>query len=203
MSPTLPVEIEPVAKRKSATAQIREGVIQVQVPRHWPKDLRAKISTQLAQQVQQQFKRDYHLAQNVFGPTLTFEPAESEFSEWAHELNHRTLNVPVKKIRIGQSKYTHLAQMNIKTRTMTVSKFCLQEVPESALRYLVVHELTHLRVADHSQAFWSIVSQFVPDYRHQRRLIAAIHRVRIFEADRKPVVVQPSLFDWLKWPSPV
>ncbi len=199
-SPTLPVEVEQVARRRSATAQIRKGAIQVQVPRHWPKSTKTQISTQLAQQVQQQFRRDYQLVKNAQGPFLTFNSGDTRFSQWVQEINQRTLQVPVKKIRIGHAKYTHLAQMNIQTQVMTVSRYCLEEVPESALRYLIIHELSHLRVADLSKAFWALVSKFVPDYRHQKRLISAIHRIRIYEAEGPAeikVPVQKSLFDWL------
>lgn len=37
------------------------------------------------------------------------------------------------------------------------------------LDYLVVHELCHLRVFDHSRAFWRMVSTQVPDYKERIR----------------------------------
>jgi len=38
----------------------------------------------------------------------------------------------------------------------------------SVLDYVVVHELSHLRVMDHSARFWDTVRAVVPDYAAQR-----------------------------------
>ncbi len=40
--------------------------------------------------------------------------------------------------------------------------------PESVIRYVVVHELCHRRHMDHSRAFWSEVSEYMPDYKEHR-----------------------------------
>lgn len=36
--------------------------------------------------------------------------------------------------------------------------------PEKVVRYLVIHELAHLEVRNHSKAFWDLVSQYDPAY---------------------------------------
>lgn len=40
--------------------------------------------------------------------------------------------------------------------------------PESVIRYVVVHELCHIKYMNHSEAFWAMVSEFMPDYKEQR-----------------------------------
>lgn len=37
--------------------------------------------------------------------------------------------------------------------------------------YVVAHELSHLRVMDHSQDFWNTVASVVPDYKQRRRAL--------------------------------
>ncbi len=37
--------------------------------------------------------------------------------------------------------------------------------------YVVAHELSHLRVMDHSPRFWDTVGEVMPDYRERRRLL--------------------------------
>lgn len=41
--------------------------------------------------------------------------------------------------------------------------------PEDIIDYVVVHELAHLVWFDHSPRFWTLVSQYVPDYLQRRR----------------------------------
>jgi len=40
--------------------------------------------------------------------------------------------------------------------------------PLWAMDYVIVHELCHLRYFDHSRQFWSLVSQYMPDYKNAR-----------------------------------
>lgn len=40
--------------------------------------------------------------------------------------------------------------------------------PISILDYVVVHELCHLKIKNHSQNFWKIVSLAIPDYKRRR-----------------------------------
>lgn len=37
--------------------------------------------------------------------------------------------------------------------------------PEHVLEYIIVHELVHLEVSDHSESFWSRVREIYPDYK--------------------------------------
>lgn len=40
--------------------------------------------------------------------------------------------------------------------------------PPEVLEYVVVHELCHIRVRDHSARFWDLVAEHLPNYQHQR-----------------------------------
>lgn len=45
----------------------------------------------------------------------------------------------------------------------------LAQVPDEQLRYVVVHELAHLRHLDHSADFWSLVSEMDTNYKSNRK----------------------------------
>lgn len=45
----------------------------------------------------------------------------------------------------------------------------LVHLPSALIRYVIVHEVAHLREKHHQKAFWDLVEQLLPDYRIWRR----------------------------------
>ena len=44
----------------------------------------------------------------------------------------------------------------------------LMMAPDEAIDYVIIHELCHLHIMDHSRAFWNLVESHCPDYRQWR-----------------------------------
>jgi hypothetical protein len=49
--------------------------------------------------------------------------------------------------------------------------------PHEALRYVVVHELVHIEHHNHSRAFWSALTEAMPEWRRQAAWLKANERV--------------------------
>ena len=84
---------------------------------------------------------------------------------YVKRINDSTYKVPIEGIRIGSAKYSRLAQINLKTRIITFSRFAIENVPERGRRYLVLHELAHVLEASHNKTFWNLVGQFEPEFK--------------------------------------
>ncbi len=84
---------------------------------------------------------------------------------YVRRINESTLNVPISGVRIGSARYSRLAQINLKSRIITFSRYAIDKVPERGRRYLVLHELAHVKEPSHNKRFWSLVKCFEPDYK--------------------------------------
>jgi hypothetical protein len=84
---------------------------------------------------------------------------------YVKRINESSFNVPIGGIRIGLAKYTRLAQINLNNRVITFSRYAIENVPERGRRYLVLHELAHVKEASHNKRFWELVARYEPDYK--------------------------------------
>jgi len=167
--------------KKRATAVARGGIICVEVPRHWPRQSKREAIDELAGRIRKQEARNQQLLSALDDPSLSRITLRTvpELKRYLNQLNGETFRYPagsLKNVRIGQARYSRLAQMNVRTRVMTVSRFCLHDVPEASLRYLLIHELAHLQEISHNRRFWALVREHVPDYKHQSKVIQAFHQ---------------------------
>jgi len=79
--------------------------------------------------------------------------------------------------------YNKVNIKNQKTRWGSCSKkgnlnfnYKIVHLPENILDYLIVHELCHLKEFNHSQNFWSLVSQAQPNYKTLRKSLRGYNK---------------------------
>lgn len=175
---------------KTARANIRGDRLVIKVPKHWPKRLQQRAVEQLTEWAHKHLARttrdDWH--DIPAGPSHTLE----SLTELVQRLNAETFRVDVAKVRLGRAKYSRLAQANIRTRVVTFSRFAIDGMPESALRYLIIHELAHFLEANHSARFWAQVARFVPDWQFQRKLAQDYQEMRVRQLDRQTPAEPPA-----------
>jgi predicted metal-dependent hydrolase len=177
------VKVELVGGLKSARARVVDGELHVRVPKPWPLETRDKAVESLSRRLARQQARYNRLRQQAESSsaqvprlTLTDPVAVRAFVE---RVNAETVQAPLTAVNIGSARRSRLAQLNRGSGVMTISRFCLQDVPETALRYLVIHELAHFEQGNHSPAFWALVAKHCPDYRAQRQLMQACYAAAV------------------------
>jgi predicted metal-dependent hydrolase len=45
----------------------------------------------------------------------------------------------------------------------------LAKAPTQVIDYIIIHELCHLRIRDHSRKYWNLLSKFMPNYEFHKR----------------------------------
>jgi predicted metal-dependent hydrolase len=185
------IEVEECRKLRRASACIRDaGIIQVKVPRHWPKALKASVVSELVERIQKKDAREKKLLDQAERQNRITINTQAELETHVRHINAETFNIPLGKVQIGNAKYNHLAQVNLRTKTMTVSKYCLNNAPVDALRYLIVHELAHYFESGHGPEFWALVARHVPDHKQQSNIMKAFHHQAVI-AEESQVVEKP------------
>ncbi|UXI68603.1 M48 family metallopeptidase [Tahibacter amnicola] len=57
---------------------------------------------------------------------------------------------------------------SLDTRDRMTLDLALALAPPAALKYVVIHELCHLKIRNHSPRYWALVSQYYPEWKEQR-----------------------------------
>jgi hypothetical protein len=76
-----------------------------------------------------------------------------------HQLMPRTINIRTQKSRWGSCGIHNDIQINA----------LLIMAPPAVLEYVVVHELCHIKIRNHSPHFWALVAEHLPDYKTPHR----------------------------------
>lgn len=63
------------------------------------------------------------------------------------------------------------------TRNLIRFNILILKAPPDCIEYLIIHELSHFYVSNHSKAFWEIVSMYMPDYQSRKKKLATYRAV--------------------------
>ncbi|MCF7844726.1 MAG: M48 family metallopeptidase [Kiritimatiellales bacterium] len=85
-----------------------------------------------------------------------------------HSINDETFCFPLRKIRV---KFATSQWGSCSPKKIIMLNASLLFTPPSVLKYVIIHELAHLKHANHSTKYWNTVGQAMPRFRVARELL--------------------------------
>lgn len=164
---------------RTARARLRGSCLVMTIPRHWPRSEQEQAIAKFTRWGQKQTSTLAALPVAPSSPPMTLDALKA----LVETINRETVGVSYAGVRIGSARYSRLAQVNLRTRILTFSRYAINGMPERALRYLILHELAHLVVPNHSRAFWALVAKHLVDFRQQRAIAQQHFQMACHRAD--------------------
>ncbi len=92
---------------------------------------------------------------------------QESVEERVKELNAVHFNARISRVRIRNNSRLW-GSYSMKSKNISIN-FKLLLAPPDVLDYVIIHELAHAKVHNHSKEFWNIVAGAMPDYMEKRR----------------------------------
>lgn len=144
---------------KNVYIQIKDEKVIIKAPKKISKKELNRIILSKKQWIENSLKISKQKQEKM--DLYTKEEFNQIVEETANELIKETGLIP-NKIRIRDIKYAWGTCS--KNKNITIN-FKLIKYSKSAIRYVILHELCHLKYMNHSKDFWNLVGKYMPDYK--------------------------------------
>lgn len=85
---------------------------------------------------------------------------------------HIDNNYPNLKIRISKTRW---GSYSPRTNSIMINADLIK-MPTECIEYVIMHELCHIKYLDHSENFYSLLGEVMPDYREREKLIKQLSK---------------------------
>ena len=147
------------SKIKNVYIQIKDGKVLVKAPKRITKKELEKIIEQKTDWIEKSLEKEKKKQEKK--PLYTQEQFKQIIEKNANELIKMTGLIP-NKIRIKDIKYAWGSCSSKKNITLNLE---LIKYSQEAIRYVMLHELCHIKYMNHSKDFWNMVAYYMPDYK--------------------------------------
>ncbi len=151
------------SKIKNVYIQIKEGKVIVKAPKKVSKKEIEKIIKQKSDWIQKALEKEIKKQEKQ--PLYTKEEFKRIIEKNVNELVQLTGLKP-NKITINQIKYAWGSCSSKKNITLNLE---LIKYSQEAIRYVILHELCHIKYMNHSKDFWNLVEKYMPNYKQVKK----------------------------------
>lgn len=92
---------------------------------------------------------------------LSVKDLEARTWKLASKMDLHPSKVVIKKLKDRWGSSTRDGVINLNS--------ALLEAPSKVIDYVVLHELCHIEIREHSYRFWNLLRKFMRDYQHQKK----------------------------------
>lgn len=147
------------SKIKNVYIQIKDGKVIIKAPKRISEKELEKIIEKKSGWIEKNLEKTSQKQEKF--PLYTEEQFKKIVEKNASELINTTGLIP-RKIRIRDIKYAWGSCSN--NKNITINKKLIS-YSELAIRYVILHELCHLKYMNHSKDFWDLVQKYMPEYK--------------------------------------
>lgn len=152
-------------KVKNVYIQIKNGEVIVKAPKFITKKYIDIIVEQKRNWILKKLEESKDIAKEREYTNTDIEKLKNKLEYIFPELIKQTNLVP-NKIRIRNIKYAWGSCSSNRNITINLK---LVDKSEDEIRYVVLHELCHLKYMNHSDKFWNLVEKYMPNYKDIRK----------------------------------
>jgi len=98
-----------------------------------------------------------------FKTTLTDKYLEKRTLQIASRIGIKPSKIVIKSLRNRWGSATERGVINLNSH--------LLKAPKDVIDYIIIHELCHLKIKNHSFRYWNMVRKFVPNYVEKKELV--------------------------------
>lgn len=163
---TIPYVVVKSKRRKTSEIRVDESGVEIRTP-VYKKD--SEIQDILDSKKQWIFKKQLEFKERKkhrqFKTTLKDSYIENQIQKLAIKIGVMPTKTVIKPLKGRWGSATEKGVINLNSSIL--------KAPKPVIDYIIVHELCHLKIKDHSRRYWNLVGRSMPDYEKHKRWLDA------------------------------